>query len=381
VNKKKLLVLVGSVLVVLVLVVTACAKPAPTPTPTPTPAPTPTPTPAPAPPTAPEKVFTWRIFSPAAGSWELVEGWPAMIPEVEIVTGGQLKLELYLPGEHPFKMADMLKAVRDRDCEVASVSGAHIAAADGRLATLDIPMLPPGGDFELYREIYTDLRKGYFAKVWDEWNSRELISTFWGAQQFWLKPECGFLEDWDSFRGLRIRTYTPEMAKLVEMLNGTPLNVEWAEVYTSLQTGLIDGLMTSFFAGYNMGFCEVTKNMSMIFAVPAFTVPFVVNKDAWNELPADLQDVVTNYMESKREWFETGTPKADGLAIQLAMIKENVKFHPVPPAFREEITAKSYEWMWKGWIERSGPGAEEAFNEVAKVIIAAGYDVPGYTPF
>lgn len=286
-----------------------------------------------------------------------------------------------MPGEHPFKMADHLKAVRDRDCEVASVAGTHIAPADGRLAVLDIPMILPAGDLELYRGIYNDLRVSYYKDIWAEWNSQELISSHWGAQQFWLTPESGFLEDWDSFRGLRIRTYTPEMAKLVEMLNGTPQNIEWAEVYTSLQTGLIDGLMTSFNAGYNNGFCEVTKHMSMIFAMPGITVPFVVNKDAWNELPTDLQDTVTNYMESKRAWFEVGTPKADGLAIQMAIAKENVYFHPVERSFRKEIRAKSYEWIWSYWIERAGDVGPDAFNELAKVIIAKGYDVPGYTPY
>ena len=63
------------------------------------------------------------------------------------------------------------------------------------------------------------------------------------------------------------------------------------------------------------------------------------------------------------------------------MAKYNVTFYPVEPAIREEIRAKSYEAIWKHWVERTGAGGKEAFNEISKVIIAAGYDVPGYTPY
>jgi len=104
-----------------------------------------------------------------------------------------------------------------------------------------------------------------------------------------------------------------------------------------------------------------------------------VNKDAWAELPAELQDTITSYVESRRDWFETGNIKMDGLAIQLALANDNVTFRPVPPDFRQEIVERSYEGIWKPWIDRAGPEGAEAFNEIAKIIIAKGYEVPGYT--
>lgn len=242
-------------------------------------------------------------------------------------------------------------------------------------------MLLPGGDIELYWETYEDLCKNYFAGIWAEWNCQLLIASNWYANHFWLKPEVGWLEDFDSLKGYRIRSYTPEMAKLVEMLGGTPQNIEWAEVYTSLQTGLIDGLMTGIPAGYRNGFFEQIDKMSMIYAMPSLTCPYVVNKDAWSELPDDLKDIVTNYFESKQEWVKMGPFMEEGTYIQLAMINYNVQFHPLESSFREEIRAKSYEWLWKPWIDRAGPQGEEAFNELATILVAKGYDVPGYTPY
>ena len=300
---------------------------------------------------------------------------------LEAATGGQLKIELYQSGEHPFKGADLLTAIRNRDCEVTGVAGTYITGVDPRLSVLDITMLLPGGDFTLYREVYTELRETYFKGIWEtDWNCQELISSHWGAQQIWLKPEVGWLDNWDSLKGVRIRSYGAEMGSLFELLNAIPVAIAFGEVYTSLATGLVDGLITSFYAGYGMGFCEMTKNMNMIFAHPGITLPYTVNKDAWAELPADLQDTITSYVETRREWFETGNIKMDGLAIQLALANDNVTFRPVPPAFRQEIVERSYEAIWKPWIDRAGPQGADAFNELAKIIIAKGYEVPGYTP-
>jgi TRAP-type C4-dicarboxylate transport system substrate-binding protein len=270
-------------------------------------------------------------------------------------------------------------AIRDRECEVTGVPGAYIGGTEPRLAVLDIPMLTPAGDQDLYREIYRELRETYFKEIWAEWNIRELASSFWGAQQIWLKPEVGFLENWDSLNGVRIRSYGAELPDLFTLLGAIPVPIAFGEVYTSLATGLVDGLITSVDGGYQMGFFEITKNMSMIFALPAFTCPYAVNLDAWNELPADLQDTITNYVEERREWYETGLFMVDGLAIQLALIKHTVTFKPVPPDFRQEIVEASYEAIWKPWLDRAGPEGAEAFNEVAKIIIAKGYEVPGYT--
>jgi len=302
------------------------------------------------------------------------------IEGLEAATNGQVKIELYHPGEHPFTGADLLTAVKERSCEVTGVAGTYVTGVDPRLSVLDITMLLPGGDFNLYQEVYAELRDTYFKGIWEtDWNCRELTSSHWGAQQIWLKPEIGWLENWDSLKGVRIRSYGAEMGSMFEMLNAIPVAISFGEVYTSLATGLCDGLITSFYAGYGLGFCEFTKNMSMIFAHPAITLPYVVNKDAWAELPADLQDTITSYVEAKRDWFETGNIKMDGLAIQLALANDNVQFRPVPPDFRQEMVESSYEWIWKPWIDRAGPEGAEAFNEVAKIIIAKGYEVPGYT--
>jgi len=66
--------------------------------------------------------------------------------------------------------------------------------------------------------------------------------------------------------------------------------------------------------------------------------------------------------------------------MQNACMLYGVQWHPVPPDLIEEIREKAYEGIWQKWMDRSGPEATEAFNSVAKEIIARGITLPGYTP-
>lgn len=374
-NKKKLLVLVGSVLLVLVLVMTACAKP--TPTPTPTPVPTPTPTPAPAPPTAPEKVFEWKLLMAARGSWD-TDCVPQFASELEAVTGGSLKIEIFWPGEHPYTQADTLQALRDKAFEIVCVPNYHVSAVEPGLGVLDLPMLIPGGNLALVREIYADFREGYFKDIWTEWGGHELFSIFWGGQQTYLKPGLGFIEDWDSLKGIRVRAPGPEMSDVLALLNATPVAIAWAEVYTALQTGLADGLVTSYGAASRTKLTEEAKDVTLSFYNFA-TVPWCVHDDAWAELPPELQDTIISYVETRRDWLETGILGFDGTYLQLDILLRGVKAHGIPLDFREEMRNASYEAIWKPWMDRGGPEAEDAFNKVAKILIAKGHTVPGYT--
>jgi hypothetical protein len=86
-------------------------------------------------------------------------------------------------------------------------------------------------------------------------------------------------------------------------------------------------------------------------------------------------------MAEKQDWYETGAYYDDGLVIQQALVNANVKVHMLPPEFREQVRNRAYEEIWKPWMERGGPATEESFNEVAKLLIAKGYEVPGYTPY
>ena len=64
-----------------------------------------------------------------------------------------------------------------------------------------------------------------------------------------------------------------------------------SEVYTSLQTGVVDGVENPLTTLYNNAFQEVCKNVTMTNHQMTFS-NFIVGADFWNTIPAEYQQVI-----------------------------------------------------------------------------------------
>ena len=95
--------------------------------------------------------------------------------------------------------------------------------------------------------------------------------------------------------GMKIRVLSSPMAiAMVKAMGGSATPISWGELYTSLQTGVIDAL--EWVGPYNdriLGFHEVAKYYYYPgWHEPGSILEFIINKDSMAELPADLQAIV-----------------------------------------------------------------------------------------
>ncbi|HSV56755.1 MAG TPA: DctP family TRAP transporter solute-binding subunit [Magnetospirillaceae bacterium] len=95
-------------------------------------------------------------------------------------------------------------------------------------------------------------------------------------------------------RGIKLRTMAvPLHQEIVRALGASPTTVAWAEVYTSLQTGVVDGQMNPISIITMARFQEVQRFITLTNHLYAPLV-WVMNPKFFNDLPADLQAVVVN---------------------------------------------------------------------------------------
>ena len=73
-----------------------------------------------------------------------------------------------------------------------------------------------------------------------------------------------------------------------------------------------------------------------------------------------------------------GQTLQNGLDLIDSFPKFGLKVHPMPKGLRKEIVDKSYEAIWKPWIERCGEGGEEVFEGVADILRSEGFEIPIY---
>lgn len=95
----------------------------------------------------------------------------------------------------------------------------------------------------------------------------------------------------DDLKGRKIRTFGNVIPQLVNAAGGVPLSVAFGEIYTSLQTGVLDGALTDPPAMLVGRFDEVAKNVlitgpSLGALAMIAPVAYIANLDSWNRIPA-----------------------------------------------------------------------------------------------
>jgi TRAP-type mannitol/chloroaromatic compound transport system substrate-binding protein len=145
-----------------------------------------------------------------------------------------------------------------------------------------------GGGLELWREIYAPAGIIPFAGG----NS--------GVQMAgWFNREIRSVDD---IRGLKMRI--PGLAgEVFAGVGGTAVRIPGGEIYTSLQTGVIDA--TEWVGPYNdlaLGLHQVAKYYYYPgWHEPGAMLEFIVNKQAFESLPEDLQAMVTVTMRAANQ--------------------------------------------------------------------------------
>jgi TRAP-type C4-dicarboxylate transport system substrate-binding protein len=237
-----------------------------------------------------------------------------------------------------------------------------------------LPFLQPAGGHSAKKDIHRLLAPLY-QPLYEKWGVFELAVSYNPPQNYWHVSK--FLENMDSMKGEKIRTFGVELDDFVKMMGGIPVRVDAAEAYTALQTGIISGLITGVPFAVNTKLVEVVKRFQPLEVFyPTHLV--LVNKNAWSKLPPEVRGAVQQYFDTVSGYFADSDVMAEAPKLQEAVDKYGVQVKPMPPGLRDQIIGRAYEGIWKPWASRSGAGTMEFLDLVVKKILEAGYKIPGY---
>ncbi len=98
----------------------------------------------------------------------------------------------------------------------------------------------------------------------------------------------------DEMKGLNIRANSGPPAKYMEALGGAAISVAMGELYSALQNNTVDGVLTDWSGLYSFKLYEAVK---YIIDEPIYynCFYFLMNKDSYNSLPEDLQEIINEY--------------------------------------------------------------------------------------
>jgi TRAP-type C4-dicarboxylate transport system substrate-binding protein len=294
------------------------------------------------------KFSTWHV--PASA--ECADVWAPMLSQLETRSNGRIKTTPYFGGalgageEHYDIVADGLS---DMGYFTASWTPGLFPLSD----VLSMPVFVGGKD------VAVDIGNAMLEKIlYEEYPDVKMLNLNGCVQSyFWTTKPVHTLED---VKGLKMRTPGGLQTYMIEALGAEPVFMPLGDVYLSMETGVIDGIVTCPPLYYAFNLHEVA-DYAVVASFGCVAEGVAMNKDSWEGLPEDLQGIIGEVTENP---FRL-TGGLDVRAIDDIMEKlagEGVKFYELPQQEAErwnEIFAEKVVRKWVDQMEKAGlPGRE-----------------------
>ena len=218
--------------------------------------------------------------------------------EVEQLTNGQVKITLYPGGAlgGPLEQWDMaVGGIAD----ISFFMPGYTAGRFPRSTVFDLPLVG-GGSCAVNTAIAQGVYQKYIAP--DYKDAKMLI--YFVSEPFTIHTSKKKVSSMADMKGLKFRSSGAVQSAMVKRLGGSPVTMPITEVYTSLEKGVIDGVVTAFTAMVSFRLYDVSK-YSIQAGLTATPMAVAMNQKTWNSLPPDIQKIFDNL--SMRYAFEAAT--------------------------------------------------------------------------
>jgi TRAP-type C4-dicarboxylate transport system substrate-binding protein len=293
--------------------------------------------------------------------WKLFEEWAQ---RVETRTNGRVKFEFTSLPELGLGGAESIRLIKTGVVDVAEIYGGYVAGELPMLEILEIPGIFP--DPETAKKAILAW-KPHEAKILEERANAVLLAmAVYPDQAIFSKRPVHKLED---LKGLKMRVHSVALASLVAGLEGEPLTVAFAEVYTALERGTLDAAITGTKPGLGLRWYEVAKYL----VGPISMRPHValsINKTTWKRMPKDLQDILKEEAEAVVEgkafeaievWNQEGIDKN---------VEKGMEHQPFSPELQAAIKETLRTKVVPDWVRRAGgEQAAQRFNEIIAPLV------------
>jgi TRAP-type C4-dicarboxylate transport system substrate-binding protein len=237
----------------------------------------------------------------------------------EEATKGALKITVYPSGEL-FSIAKILSAVSSGAVDLGGVLDLNFAAVDRNFEIGGLAFF-----FDSYpqqRDFWTQTPEG--KGVWEGIQKKLGVVVLChdpvGPSTFWSSKRS--LEKIENFEGLKARFLTNSEKPMWKALGTSFVAVSTSEVYSALQSGMIDTLSTVPSATKAYNWWDFLKYVQLPYGSYQDS-HIVVNARWWNSLPREIRDIVLTQVAPKIS--EDSTKEV--IIYSDAIIKEFVEKH------------------------------------------------------
>ncbi|UEM04625.1 TRAP transporter substrate-binding protein DctP [Skermanella rosea] len=193
-------------------------------------------------------------------------------------------------------------------------------------------------------------------------NGVHIVTWWWTPGGFASKNRE--IQGPDTVSGLKMRAADPYFETVLQAAGASVQSMPSTEIYSALQTGVLDGVMTSAESFVSMRIYEQTSNATVGGDNILFMLlqPLIMSKQAWDNLTPDQQKAFEEAATVSEEFFNGLQREAD-LEMKRAFEEAGADVRPLTDAEFEAWVDLARETAWKKF-ETEVPNGKELIGLV-----------------
>ncbi len=258
-------------------------------------------------------------------------------------TGGRVAIQIF-PSNQLGADTDMLSQVRSGGVEFFTLSPLILSTLVANASISGI-----GFAFPSYDEVWPamDGELGAYVRGEIEKSNLVVMEKIWDNGFRQTTSSVGPINTADDLKGFKIRVpVSPLWTSMYQAFESAPASINFAEVYSALQTGIVDGQENPLAIISTAKLYEVQKYLSMTNHMwDGFW--FLANKRAWERMPEDVREIVAKNINEAAV-----KEREDVAALNASLLgdleKNGMQINqPDTASFRQKLTDAGFYAEWK----------------------------------
>ena len=266
------------------------------------------------------------------------------VDKIREETGGRVAIQIF-PSNQLGADTDMLSQVRSGGVEFFTLSPLILSTLVPNASISGI-----GFAFPSYKEVWPamDGELGAYVRGEIEKSGLVVMEKIWDNGFRQITSSVGPIETAENLKGFKIRVpVSPLWTSMFQAFESAPASINFAEVYSALQTKIVDGqenplAIISTAKLYEVQqFCSITNHMWDGFW-------FLANRHAWERMPEDVREIVARNL-NEAGVNERADVEALNATLKEELISNGMKINePEAASFRQKLKDAGFYAEWKG---------------------------------
>jgi tripartite ATP-independent transporter DctP family solute receptor len=308
--------------------------------------------------------FTFKLANDQTATHPMNVHTADAVKRIADASGGQIEVKVFpasILGSDP----QMLSQLRAGAIDLVQIGNNILGSVIPSAALLTMPFAFTGS--QQFQSAANGPLGAYIGAAGAKIGMRKFDTAFYGGF-FEVENRVHPITAPGDLKGLKIRVPPgPIDVGTFKAFDASPTVITLSEVYTSLQTHLIDGLEVPLPTFHNFKFYEQTKYCSLTHHSGLAYMLFA-NADAWQRLPKNVQEILDREFGAGAV-AASKSMTAQEVSVETELTALGVAFNrPALEPFSQVIRAKGLYRGWRDQYDPSGQGWELLEKTTGKLV-------------